>query len=124
MNGERLANELLSLLDEKRNEDVRERLREVADQLGEGGASERAAEIVLEALQEWKCKCCLEYDLNAACRLMCGRSMTFRKALVFEGYAQLAGAAPTILARFFQWGEAATAHQVAKPRRLHRQIAV
>jgi lipid-A-disaccharide synthase len=54
LNGERLAAELMLLLDEKRNEDARERLREVAHQLGEGGASERAARIVLEALQGWK----------------------------------------------------------------------
>src|SRR6266511_3473777 len=54
LNGERLANELLLLLDEKRNEEARVRLREVARELGEGGASERAAEIILEVLQEWK----------------------------------------------------------------------
>jgi lipid-A-disaccharide synthase len=54
LNGERLADELLLLLDEKRNADARERLREVADQLGEGGASERAAHLVLRALQNWK----------------------------------------------------------------------
>ena len=53
LNGERLANELFALLDEQRNEDVRARLREVAQQLGEGGASERAANAVLVALREW-----------------------------------------------------------------------
>ncbi len=53
LNGERLADELLLLLDEKRNEDARQRLREVANQLGEGGASQRAAESVLQALREW-----------------------------------------------------------------------
>jgi lipid-A-disaccharide synthase len=51
LNGERLANELLLLLDENRNENARQRLREVANQLGEGGASQRAAEWVLEAIQ-------------------------------------------------------------------------
>jgi lipid-A-disaccharide synthase len=51
LNGERLANELLSLLDEKRNEDARQRLREVAQQLGEGGASRRAAERILAAIR-------------------------------------------------------------------------
>src|SRR6267378_6453552 len=51
LNGERLANELLSLLDAKRNEAMRQRLHEVAHQLGEGGASERAAERVLDALR-------------------------------------------------------------------------
>ena len=54
LNGERLAKELLLLLDKKTNEDVRERLYEVAHQLGEGGASERAARVVLDALQDWK----------------------------------------------------------------------
>src|SRR5258705_12653315 len=54
LNGERLANELLLLLEEKRNEDMRSRLREGANQLGKGGASQRAANVVLDALQEWK----------------------------------------------------------------------
>ena len=53
LNGEQLANELLLLLDERRNEGARLRLREVADQLGEGGASERAAVCILEALLDW-----------------------------------------------------------------------
>ena len=53
LNGERLANELLSLLDKERNAEARQRLREVAQQLGEGGASERAANAVLSALHEW-----------------------------------------------------------------------
>ncbi len=39
-NGERLADELLLLLESGRNEAMRARLREVAEQLGEGGASE------------------------------------------------------------------------------------
>jgi lipid-A-disaccharide synthase len=51
LNGERLANELVLLLDEKRNEDARERLREVADHLGDSGASQRAAECILAALR-------------------------------------------------------------------------
>jgi len=54
LNGERLANELLSLLDQKRNAEMRTRLHEVAHQLGEGGASQRAAERVLDALENWK----------------------------------------------------------------------
>jgi lipid-A-disaccharide synthase len=54
LNGERLANELLLLLDERRNAEARERLGEVAHELGEGGASERAANVVLEVLQDWK----------------------------------------------------------------------
>jgi len=50
LNGERLANELLLLLDKERNEEARQHLREVADQLGEGGASLRAAEAIIDAL--------------------------------------------------------------------------
>ncbi|MDQ1729042.1 MAG: lipid-A-disaccharide synthase [Pyrinomonadaceae bacterium] len=50
LNGERLAEELMSLLDPKRNEAMRARLREVADELGAGGASERAAKAVLKWL--------------------------------------------------------------------------
>lgn len=51
LRGETLAAELLSLLDAKRNESVRNRLQEVARQLGEGGASDRAAQHVLAALR-------------------------------------------------------------------------
>jgi hypothetical protein len=47
LNGETLAAELLSLLDEKRNQALRNRLREVARQLGDRGASQRAAEHIL-----------------------------------------------------------------------------
>lgn len=54
LNGERLANELLSLLDQEQNTAMRSRWREVAKELGEGGASPRAAELVLDALQNWK----------------------------------------------------------------------
>jgi lipid-A-disaccharide synthase len=54
LNGERLANELLSLLDQERNAAMRIRLREVANELGDGGASERAAERILDVLQNWK----------------------------------------------------------------------
>ena len=50
-NGERLADELLSLLDKSRNEDARARLREVAEQLGEGGASKSAAEKIMTAIR-------------------------------------------------------------------------
>jgi lipid-A-disaccharide synthase len=53
LNGERLAKELLSLLDEKTNQQARARLREVAGELGESGASERAANQVLGALEDW-----------------------------------------------------------------------
>jgi lipid-A-disaccharide synthase len=51
LNGESLANELLLLLEPERNREARERLSEVADQLGEGGASERAAQRILEFLE-------------------------------------------------------------------------
>jgi lipid-A-disaccharide synthase len=54
LNGERLANELLLLLNDERNKDARARLQQVAHQLGEAGASQRAAEFVLQALHEWK----------------------------------------------------------------------
>jgi len=43
-----LASELFELLKEERNQQVRKELHEVAHQLGEGGASERAAQQVLE----------------------------------------------------------------------------
>ena len=48
--GENLAAELLSLLEEKRNQSVRKRLLEVSVKLGDRGASQRAAEHILAAL--------------------------------------------------------------------------
>ncbi len=48
LNGERLANELLSLLEPTRNIEMRERLREIAEYLGEAGASQRAAQRIIE----------------------------------------------------------------------------
>jgi hypothetical protein len=42
------------LLDKERNQAMRTQLNEVAARLGDGGASRRAAERVLEALREWK----------------------------------------------------------------------
>ena len=54
LNGERLAAELLLLLDRERNSAMRSRLHQVADELGEGGASERAAVRVLDARERWK----------------------------------------------------------------------
>jgi tRNA_anti-like len=52
------------------------------------------------------------------CRPMCGRSLTFRKAhqLVFGAMPQQ-GAAPREFDVPFRWGRAATAHQVAEPRK-------
>lgn len=51
LNGERLSAELLSLLDRDRNEEVQRQLHEVAHQLGEGGASRRAAELIVDFLR-------------------------------------------------------------------------
>jgi lipid-A-disaccharide synthase len=48
LNGERLAAELTALLDDQRNQNLRSRLHNVAHQLGEGGASRRAAERILD----------------------------------------------------------------------------
>ncbi|MBA2526103.1 MAG: lipid-A-disaccharide synthase [Pyrinomonadaceae bacterium] len=48
LNGERLAAELMLLLDDQRNQSLRDRLHDVAHQLGEGGASRRAAERILD----------------------------------------------------------------------------
>lgn len=49
---ENLAQELFRLLDPKENEAMRARLKEVTDKLGHGGASRRAAEVILETLRE------------------------------------------------------------------------
>ena len=54
LNGESLANELLLLLEPERNRVARERLHEVAEQLGEGGASHRAAQRILEFIEKEK----------------------------------------------------------------------
>ena len=54
LTGERLAAEIISLLDSKRNEDLRTQLRVVQQALGEDDASQRAAERVLAALAKWK----------------------------------------------------------------------
>jgi lipid-A-disaccharide synthase len=51
LNGARLAKELLSLLEPVRNRAARTELREVTEKLGEGGASQRAAERVLQFLK-------------------------------------------------------------------------
>lgn len=48
LNGEHLAAELMLLLDDQRNQTLRNRLHDVAHQLGEGGASRRAAESILD----------------------------------------------------------------------------
>lgn len=50
LNGTRLASELLPLLENQRNHDIRSLLLDVGHQLGEGGASRRAAEAVLRSI--------------------------------------------------------------------------
>ncbi|MGI9165998.1 MAG: lipid-A-disaccharide synthase [Pyrinomonadaceae bacterium] len=50
LNGTRLAFELLPLLEDQRNHDIRSLLHDVGHQLGEGGASRRAAESVLRSI--------------------------------------------------------------------------
>jgi lipid-A-disaccharide synthase len=52
--GESLARELLALLEPGHNAGVRARLREAAARLGEGGASLRAADAILNALRNWR----------------------------------------------------------------------
>jgi len=52
--GASLARELIELLDPARNARVRARLRDAAARLGEGGASQRAADAVLRAVRSWK----------------------------------------------------------------------
>jgi len=52
LTGERLAEELKSLLSRERNEEARARLKEAAARLGDGGASKRAAEEILNFLRQ------------------------------------------------------------------------
>ncbi|HSE31839.1 MAG TPA: lipid-A-disaccharide synthase [Pyrinomonadaceae bacterium] len=54
LTGAQLSQELLGLLDKNRNAELRQRLKQVADRLGDPGASERAAQKVIAALTEWK----------------------------------------------------------------------
>ena len=54
LTGEKLAEELYALLDDERNREVRARLKETTERLGAGGASLRAAEAILRALDKWK----------------------------------------------------------------------
>ena len=54
LTGPRLAAELLTLLNSDQNHLLREKLDDVAQRLGEPGASKRAAERVLAALREWR----------------------------------------------------------------------
>jgi lipid-A-disaccharide synthase len=50
LTADKLAYEIIQLLDPKRNETAREELRRVRELLGEAGASDRAAELILKAL--------------------------------------------------------------------------
>jgi lipid-A-disaccharide synthase len=50
LTGDKLAHELVQLLEPKRNRTAREEMRRVGELLGEAGASERAAEIILKFL--------------------------------------------------------------------------
>ena len=54
LTGERLAQELLALLDAQRNQEIRARLREATARLSTGGASSRAAEAILRAMRVWQ----------------------------------------------------------------------
>jgi lipid-A-disaccharide synthase len=53
LNGERLAEELITLLDEERNQALRKRLRETVSLLGAGRASQRAAAAMLQLVRRW-----------------------------------------------------------------------
>jgi lipid-A-disaccharide synthase len=54
LSGERLAEELLTLLERERNETERARLKQAAARLGTGGASARAAQEILQAVKSWR----------------------------------------------------------------------
>jgi lipid-A-disaccharide synthase len=53
LTGSKLSEELLGLLDKDRNSALRQRLQEVAERLGDPGASKRAARRVITALRDW-----------------------------------------------------------------------
>src|SRR5438309_8144196 len=55
--------------------------------------------------------------LSRLCRLMCGRSLTFRLSLfgTLRGYAPKVGEAQKPIGLSSRWGKAATAHQTAQP---------
>jgi predicted CXXCH cytochrome family protein len=57
-------------------------------------------------------------DSSRLCRLMCGRSMTFRRGIrkFNRGCAPVGGIAPAEKIPRRRWGRAATAHQAAKQR--------
>jgi len=51
LTGENLANELLKLLDPETNKSMRQQLRHVAQKLGAPGASERAADLIVQSIR-------------------------------------------------------------------------
>jgi lipid-A-disaccharide synthase len=55
LTSERVVKELLKLLDPDVNKKLRERLREVAHKLGEPGASQRAAELIVQSIRVHPC---------------------------------------------------------------------
>jgi lipid-A-disaccharide synthase len=54
LTGERLAEELTTLLDREQNETARARLKQATARLGTGGASTRAANEILQAVKRWR----------------------------------------------------------------------
>lgn len=54
LTGEKLSSELLGLLLPERNSSLRRTLHEVAQRLGEPGASDRAAKKIIESLRSWQ----------------------------------------------------------------------
>jgi len=50
LNGSRLSEELLKLLEPARNQELRNELHRIAERLGEGGASRKAAEAIMKSL--------------------------------------------------------------------------
>jgi lipid-A-disaccharide synthase len=55
LTSENVVKELLRLLDPAANKTMRERLRDVAHKLGEPGASQRAAELIVQSIRVHPC---------------------------------------------------------------------
>src|SRR5712692_1151342 len=75
------------------------------------GDSNTETESEAELMVEWFAR------FKRLCRLMCGRSLTFRLGIskTYRGSALTRGAAPEQNRSRLRWGKAATAHQAAKP---------
>jgi len=54
LTGENLGHELLKLLEAERNRKARESLKDVKTKLGDPGASERAARLIISFLQDYR----------------------------------------------------------------------